>query len=100
VLLAGVVGAGLVYWLGSRMPDSGEDASMIGFDKAEQRQMGEMYGSGGTLIEGIQDDLKKPGTQATIILVVAGLVAAGCFYLSEPPNDDEPAAGGNDAPHA
>jgi hypothetical protein len=89
VLLAGIAGAGLVYWLGSRTPDSGVDASMIGFDKAGQYQAGQLYGNWGTLMESLQDDLKTPGTQATIILVIAGLIAAGCFYLSEPLADDD-----------
>jgi hypothetical protein len=100
VLLAGVAGAGLVYWLGSRTPNPGEDASMIGFDKAEQRQMGELYGNWGTMIEGFQDDLKSPGTQASIILVVAGVIAAGCFYLAEPPAGDDEASSGSNPPRA
>jgi hypothetical protein len=98
VLLAGIAVAGLVYWLGTRTPDPGEDASMIGFDKAEQRQMGELYGNWGTMIDGFQDDLKSPGTQATIILVVAGLIAAGCFYLAEPPADDDESSSGSNPP--
>jgi hypothetical protein len=88
VLVLGVAGAGLAYWLGTRTPDIRDDPSMIGFDKAEQRQMGQLYGGWGTMIEGFQDDLRDPSTQATIILVVAAVISAGCFYLAEPPGAD------------
>jgi len=100
VLLAGIAGAGLVYWLGSHKPDSGMDPSMIGFDKAGQYQAGQLYGNWGTMIANFEDDLKNPGTQAIIILMVAGLIAAGCFYLSEPPADDNRTTGGNNPPSA
>ncbi len=53
--------------------------------------MGVLYGKMGLMIDDFLDDLKRPGTQATIIVAAAALVASGCFYfarLSE--HDDEP----------
>ena len=91
VLVLGLGGAGLVYWLGTRSPDVMDDLSMVGFNKARTRQMGMLYGKMGPVIEGWFDDLKQPGTQAEIIVVVSTLIAAGCFYFARLlDHDDEP----------
>jgi hypothetical protein len=82
VLLLGIFSAVVVYWLGTRSPDISGDLSMTGYDKPEQRQMGILYGKQGELIEDWSNDLKQPGTQSVIIVVVAALVSAGCFYFS------------------
>jgi flagellar basal body-associated protein FliL len=83
VLVLGLGGAGLVYWLGTRSPDVMDDLSMVGYNKAQTRQMGMLYGKMGPVIEEWFDDLKQPGTQAEIIVVVSTLVAAGCFYFAQ-----------------
>jgi flagellar basal body-associated protein FliL len=91
VLLLGIGGAGMVYWLGTRSSDVMDDLSMVGFNKARTRQMGMLYGKMGPVIEGWFDDLKQPGSQATIIVVVSTLIAAGCFYFARLlDHDDEP----------
>ena len=59
-----------------------DDLSMVGFNKTRTRQMGMLYGKMGPVIEGWFDDLKQPGSQATIIVVVSTLIAAGCFYFA------------------
>ena len=81
-MLLGIVGAGIVYWLGTRSPDLSGDLSMTGYDKPERRQMAMLYGKQGQLIEDWSNDLKQPGTQAVIIIVAAVLVAGGCFYFA------------------
>ena len=91
VLLLGIGGAGVVYWLGTRSPDVSGDVSMVGYNKARTRQMGMLYGRMGPIIEGWYDDLKEPGTQAEIIVAGSILVAAGCFYFARLlGHDDEP----------
>jgi hypothetical protein len=55
---------------------------MVGYNKPEQRQMAILYGKQGELIEDLSNDLKQPGTQAIIIVVVAVLIAGGCFYFA------------------
>ena len=91
VLLLGIGGAGVVYWLGTRSPDVSADLSMLGYNKAQTRQMGMLYGKMGPVIEEWFDDLKQPGTQAEIIVVASILVAAGCFYFARLlGHDDEP----------
>jgi len=82
VLTLGIVGAGLVYWLGTRTADMSDDISMVGFNKSEQRQMGILYGKQGELIEDWSNDLKQPGTQAGIITAAAVIIASGCFYFA------------------
>ena len=82
VLLLGIGGAGLVYWLGTRSANVMDDLSMVGFNKARTRQMGMLYGKMGPVIEEWFDDLKQPGTQATIIAAVSTLIATGCFYFA------------------
>ncbi len=91
VLLLGIGGAGAVYWLETRSPDVSDDLSMVGYNKAQTRQMGMLYGKMGPVIEEWFDDLKQPGTQAEIIVVVSILIAAGCFYFARLlGHDDEP----------
>ena len=82
VLLLGLGSAGIVYWQGTRSPDVMDDLSMVGFNKAQRRQMGQLYGKMGLAVEQLFDDLKQPGTQAEIIVAVSVLTAAGCFYFA------------------
>jgi len=82
VLVLGIGGAGLLYWLRTRSPDFSNDLSMQGFNRAEQRQMGQLYGKSGLLIEQWSNDLKQPGTQAIIIVLLSTLITAGCFYFA------------------
>jgi len=82
VLLLGIGIAGVVYWLGTRSPDLSGDLSMVGYDKATERQMGMLYGKQGELIEDLTNGLKQPGTQAILIIVTVALVAGGCFYFA------------------
>ena len=91
MLVLGLGSAGVVYWLGTRSPDVMDDLSMVGYNKAQTRQMGMLYGKMGPVIEEWFDDLKQPGTQAEIIVVVSILAAAGCFYFARlMGHDDEP----------
>ncbi len=82
VLVLGLGGAGVVYWLGTRSADVSDDLSMVGYDKSEQRQMGILYGKQGELIENWTNDLKQPDTQAFIIAAGSMFIASGCFYFA------------------
>jgi len=82
VLVLGIGGAGILYWLRTRSPDFSNDLSMVGYNRAEQRQMGQLYGKSGLLIDEWADDLKRPGTQAIVIVVFSTLITAGCFYFA------------------
>ena len=82
VLVLGIFGADLVYWLETRSVVVSDDPSMLGNEKAESRQAEILYGKQAGLIKDWSDDLKRPGTQAVIIVVTAALVAGGCIYLA------------------
>ena len=82
VLVLGIAGAGIVYWLGTRSPDVSDDLSMAGYNKPAERQMKILYGKQGELIEDWSNDLKQPGTQTIIIAIFSTANAAGCFYFA------------------
>jgi hypothetical protein len=81
-LLLGLLCAGFVYWRGRGAIGLGDDPSMGGFNKANQRQMELMYGKMGTVTEDLVQHLKRPGTQAAIIATGGVLIWAGCFYFA------------------
>ncbi|HVU27343.1 MAG TPA: hypothetical protein VHG71_06360 [Verrucomicrobiae bacterium] len=82
ILVLGIAGAGIVYGPRIRSQDLNDDISMLAFDKAESRQMGQLYGKSGQLMEDWTNDLKQPGTQAVLILIFSALTTAGCFYFA------------------
>ena len=82
VLALGLVTAGLVYRLGMRNAELNNAPSMLGFNRAEQRQMGQLYGKSGQMVDDWIDDLEQPRTQALLIVTVSALIAASCFYFA------------------
>ncbi|HEV7926567.1 MAG TPA: hypothetical protein VGR14_14505 [Verrucomicrobiae bacterium] len=82
VLLLGIFGADGVYWLGTRSAEDSVDPSMMGNEKAQVRKEQMLYGNQSILIDRWTEDLKRPGTQAAIVVLTAVLVAGGCFYFA------------------
>jgi len=82
VLVLGIFGADLVYWMGTRSAAVSDDPSMLGNEKAESRQAEILYGKQAGMVQDWADDLKRPGVQAVIVVVTAVLVAGGCFYFA------------------
>lgn len=82
VLALGILSAALVYGIGSRAEGMNNDPSMLRFNDATQRQMGNLYGNSGVMMDEWTEDLKQPGTQAILILIVSGLISGGCFYFA------------------
>ena len=99
VLVLGIAGAGAIYWRGTRSANLNDDLAMQAFNRAEQRQMGQLYGKSGLLIEQWSDDLKQPGTQAALLAVASALAAAGCFYFARLLENDDETTGGDDSHH-
>jgi uncharacterized protein YjeT (DUF2065 family) len=91
VLAAGLISAGLVYWLGNRAGNARLDQYEEARIRAETRQMQILYGTSGGLTEDLTNALRRPGAQALLIAVVSGMIAAGCFYLGRPFPDNEEA---------
>lgn len=85
VLLLGGVIAGVVWWLGTRSPSIQDNPAMLGFNRAEHRQMGMFFGKSGYLIDDFLDNLKQPGTQAILIGTTALVIATGCFIFARLP---------------
>jgi len=98
-LLAGLAGAGAVYWLGSGAVGDTNDPSMLGFNRAEQRQMALLYGKQGQLFEDLINALKQPGTQAILIIAAAAVLAGGCFYFARIWEDEAQQAAVNKPHH-
>ena len=92
VLVCGIVGAALFYWIQVRSAPPVIDDIAAGYDKARQRQMGIMMGTLGVIMVGWIDTLADPGAQAIMIAAGAALVAAVCFrvaWLMDLPEPDE-----------
>jgi hypothetical protein len=81
VLVLGIFGADLVYWLGTRSVVVSNDPSLLVNEKEQARQEEILIGKQAGLIREWTADLKRPGTQAVIIVVLAALVAGGCIYF-------------------
>ncbi|HLP78770.1 MAG TPA: hypothetical protein VK327_17850 [Candidatus Paceibacterota bacterium] len=82
ILLFGISGAGFVYWHGNRSAEVMDDFSTVGFNKARTRQMAILFGKSGLMVQDLSDHLRDPGVQAGIILTVALVASAGCFYFA------------------
>jgi len=92
VLVAGLIAAGIVYLLGMRQRDFGDDAVTVGFNKPEARQMGMLYGQMGVMMDDLLAALKRPGVQALLIVGVALIVCLICFHLAGPRPEFEESA--------
>ncbi len=81
VLVIGFSSAGIVYWEGTRSANVADDLSMVGYSRAQTRQMENLYGKMGPMIDDWVDALKRPGTQAVVIAAVSIVIATGCFLF-------------------
>ena len=91
--LSGLGSAGLVYWHGTRAAGLMDDPAMLGYNRSAHRQMGLMFGGMGSMIDDVTDDLKQPGNQAFLIVAASTILAAGCFYFSQPLMPSSPTPG-------
>lgn len=82
VLLLGIFGADAVYFIGTHSEQAFDDPALLGNEKAQSRQEQILYGKQSVLIDEWTAELKRPGTQAVIVVVAAALVAGGCFYFA------------------
>jgi hypothetical protein len=89
VLLIGIAGVGMLYWLETRRAEPTIEELLPGYSRANSRQMGIFYGKLGVMMWEWREDLARPGTQAAIIVVAASLVAFGCFRIAWLRGEDE-----------
>ena len=83
VLVLGIVGACLFYWI-QTLPGSPSslDALLPDDSQAQARQIGIMMGTFGVMMLGWGNALQRPGTQAVIIVASSVLVARSCASAS------------------
>lgn len=87
MLVLGIGGACVLYWMRTRQQDLSNDAMMAGYSKPELRQMEILYGKMGLMITELKEDLKRPGTQAILIGMASVIVASGCFLMGREPEE-------------
>lgn len=100
IFLGGALSAGILYWMRPGAPDFSDNPAMLGFNRAEQHQMGVLYGKQGQLIEDLTDSLKQPGTQAILMIVVAAIVAGGCVFFARLLEDEATTEAADSTPPA
>ena len=82
ILLVGLVAAGAVYGLQSPPVDYRDDPALGALSRAEDRQMGMLYGKQGQLMEDLNHSLQQPRTQAMLILFTTAVGAGAALYLA------------------
>jgi hypothetical protein len=82
ILLLGLAAAGTVYCTGAPPDDGSDDPATAPASKTELRNIEMNFGKMGVMMTGLLHNLKYPGTQALIIVLVTGLAASGCFYVA------------------
>jgi hypothetical protein len=82
VLALGLIAAALVYRSDTRDVDPTVAELAAGSARARSRQNGILYGHVGVMMSEWDDELGQPGTQAGLILTMAGVVAVVCFRVA------------------
>ncbi|MDR3459077.1 MAG: hypothetical protein P4N60_16660 [Verrucomicrobiae bacterium] len=100
VLVLGLVAAAIVYWLGTRSADLTDNPEMSRYYKNEAHQMGLIYGKQGLLMDDLNNSLKRPGTQAFLIVAGSVVVALGCFAFARFPAVEDESPGDKTPPAA
>ena len=92
ILLLGFASAGMLYWIRTRPEDPALEQYRQDESRAVSRQMQMLYGTSGNVMQDFVTALKRPGTQAIIIIIVTVLISGVCFYLARPfSKDNSPA---------
>ena len=79
VLVLGIVGACVFYWVEPPSKAQILDESVPGYAKSQAHEMGILMGHTGVMMMEWQDVLDRPGTQAIIIAAVSGLFSLYFF---------------------
>jgi hypothetical protein len=83
VLAAGLVGAGLRYWVMMRDADLElDDTTALGYSRSLQHGMDMMMGKSGQLLTDMANLLTSPLGEALVIVACAALLAAYFFRVA------------------
>lgn len=90
VLVIGVGGAGLFYWMKARSAGPNMDQLFPGYSRNRARQVGILMGSMMVTLLGLVDSLKDPFTESVIIAAVSACVALILFRLATVMDQSDP----------
>ena len=82
VLIAGLAGAALVYWIETRSAGPTLDELMPGYSEHRARQNAIQMGELVVTLLAMADAMKEPRAQALLIAGASVLVASGCFRVA------------------
>jgi hypothetical protein len=83
VLVSGLTGAAVLYWLEARAANTAlDDSTALGYQRSLQHGMGVMMGPFGMVLTEWQENLTSPIGQALIAGMCAALVAAYFFRVA------------------
>lgn len=77
-----MLGSGILYWDRTRSHAPTLDELMPGYSSNRDRQVAILIGTLGSMAVNGLDDLKEPGTQALLIVLVSALVTIVCFRVA------------------
>ena len=89
VLVCGVVAAIVFYWIRSRNAAPEVDELAAGYLKARDRQLGQLMGPLGVVMNQWADFLQQTWVEALLIVACAAAVAWICIRLSETADEPE-----------
>lgn len=82
ILLAGIIGAALTYWIGTRNAAVSIDALIPGTTAKIRRQNGLMYGPAMASLMELIDEYKQPEGQALIVLLGSIILSRISFGMA------------------
>jgi len=89
ILVAGIAGAALFYWIRLRSAQPEMDEFAAGYLRAQEHQTRLMMGPMGVTLSQWVDAVARPGVQALLIVAFAAFVAYMCFHHARL-QEDEP----------
>jgi hypothetical protein len=88
-LLTGALGAGVIYWNHVHYATPTLEELLPASARAHRRQMGILYGTVGAIAVDLQEAMRRPDTQAFLVLAASAAVAAVCFLAARSSEEDE-----------
>ena len=83
VLVSGIAGAAVLYWVQARTADLAlDDATALGYTRSLRHGMGVMMGQFGMILTDWQETLSSPVGQALTVAICAALVAGYFFRVA------------------
>jgi hypothetical protein len=88
-LVAGALGASLIYWQRVRHPTPTIEELLPASARAHRRQMGILYGNVGSMAIDLEAAIRRPDIQIGLVLATSAVVAGLCLRLARSARDDD-----------